>query len=131
MTQYGAATPSCPSNHRWRGGARGDTAPTHALRRGCPPSLALLDIAHGYAFTSLRSVGSWKAVGTVADARATRLVVPPRIWGCGAPGAPGLSTGPARPTSSTPFSTDAHYIAPMFAPTLRQHLRFTARAACD
>jgi hypothetical protein len=56
MTLYGAATPSCPSD--W-----GGTAPL--------PSLALLDVAHGYAF-----------------------VVPPRIWSCGAPNA-------ARQTSAT------------------------------
>ncbi len=103
MTPYDAAgtdaialVPSCPMG--W-----GGTAPTHALRRGCPPSLALLDVARCYAFTSLRSVGSWQAVWTVADALAPRLVVPPSIWGCGAPGAPVRSMGPARPTSSTPF----------------------------
>lgn len=111
MTQCGAAgtdtrrvlVPSCPTDHRCRGGARGGTVPTHALRRGCPPSLALLDVALGYAFTSLRSVVSWKAIWTLADALATRFVVPPRIWGCGASGAPVRSTGPTHSISSTPF----------------------------
>jgi hypothetical protein len=111
MTRYGAAgtdtrrvlVPSCPKG--W-----GGTAPTHALRRGCPPSLALLDVAHGSAVTSLRSVGSWQNVWTESNGLTSRLVVPPRraprpkaVVGCGAPGAPGRSTGPARPTSSTPF----------------------------
>jgi hypothetical protein len=69
-----------------------------------PYDAAILDVALGYAFTSLRSVGSRKSMWTLADALATRLVVPSRIWGCGAPGAPGLSTGPpAHPTPSTPF----------------------------
>ena len=118
MTRYGAAgtdtrrvlVPSCPKDHRWRGGARGGTAPTHALRRGCPPSLALLDVAHGYACASLRSAVSQSFRWTQSDAQAARLVVPPRraprlkaVVGCGAPGAPVRSTGPARPTSSTPF----------------------------
>ena len=88
MTQYDAATPSCPVG--W-----GGTAPS--------PSLARPDVAHGYAFTSLRSVGSWKSAWMEADGLTSRLVVPSRIWGCGAPGAPGRSTGPARPTSPTPF----------------------------
>jgi len=40
MTQYDAAIPSCPSDHRWRGGARGGTPPSM--------SLAHLAVAQGY-----------------------------------------------------------------------------------
>jgi len=58
LTQYGAATPLCPTGY-------GGTGPS--------ASLALLDVAHGYAFGA-----------------------PPCIWPRGARNA-------ARPTFATPF----------------------------
>jgi hypothetical protein len=94
-TDAAALVPSCPKG--WGGTA------DHGLRPRCPPSLALLDVAHGYACASLRSAVSQVYRLTLSDAQAARLVVPPRLWGCGAPGAPVRSMGPARPTSSTPF----------------------------
>jgi hypothetical protein len=96
MTRYGAAgtdtrrvlVPSCPKG--W-----GGTAPS--------PSLALLAVAYGYACASLRSAVSQNYHLAESDAKAARLVAPPRraprpkaVVGCGAPNV-------ARPTPSTPF----------------------------
>ena len=88
LTQYGAATPLCPSGFAYAslGGLAGvlaEPASRQAARldgTGPSASLALLAVTHGYALTSLRSVVSQ-----------ARLGVPPCTWPRGARNA-------ARPT---------------------------------
>ncbi len=105
MTPYGAATPLCPSGFAYAslGGlaAVPEVSPGRLAARLCgtgpSATLGLLDVTHGYALTSLRSVVSQ-----------ARLEAPPCTWPRGAR-AEGTETTecsqvkPARPLFATPF----------------------------